>query len=102
MTTKEGWPGQSVIDISQNVFTNLGWDEVRLPHPVFEGDTIYSQSEVLEKRESKSRPTIGIVTVKTTGYNQDGKVVDTFERTIMVYKRGYAPQIVRLIPGEPQ
>jgi itaconyl-CoA hydratase len=91
--------GQSVIDISQNVFANLGWDEVRLPQPVFEGDTIYSQTEVLEKRESQSRPHTGIVTVKTTGYNQDGKVVITFKRTIMVYKRGYAPQIVRLIPN---
>ena len=91
--------GQSVIDISQNVFANLGWDEVRLPQPVFEGDTIYSQTEVLEKRESQSRPHTGIVTVKTTGYNQDGKIVITFKRTIMVYKRGYAPQIVRLIPN---
>jgi len=94
--------GQSVIDISQNVFANLGWDEVRLPHPVFEGDTIYSQTQVLEKRESKSRSNTGIVTVKTTGYNQEGKVVITFKRTIMVYKRGYAPQIVRLMPGELQ
>src|SRR3954447_14378777 len=57
--------GQSVTDISQNVFANLGWDEVKLPNPVFEGDTIYSQSEVLEKRESKSRPEVGIVKVKT-------------------------------------
>ncbi|MFL5667170.1 MAG: MaoC family dehydratase [Ktedonobacteraceae bacterium] len=94
--------GQSVTDISQNVFANLSWDEVRLPQPVFEGDTIYSQTEVLEKRESQSRPHTGIVTVKTTGYNQDGKVVITFKRTIIVYKRGYAPQIVRLIPGEQQ
>jgi itaconyl-CoA hydratase len=92
--------GQSVTDISQNVFANLGWDEVRLPNPVFEGDTIYSQSEVLEKRESRSRQNIGIVTVKTTGYNQEGVVVITFKRTIMVYKRGYAPQITRLAPRE--
>jgi acyl dehydratase len=92
--------GQSVADISQNVFANLGWDEVRLPHPVFEGDTIYSQSEVLEKRESRSRPTVGIVTVKTSGYNQEGKVVITFKRTIMVYKRGQAPQIPRLLPED--
>jgi acyl dehydratase len=92
--------GQSVSDISQNVFANLGWDEVRLPHPVFEGDTIYSQSEVLEKRESKSRPTVGIVTVRTTGYNQGGVVVITFKRTLMVYKRGHAPQIPRLAPKE--
>ncbi len=55
--------------ISQHVFANLGWDEIRLPHPVFEGDTIYSQSEVLARRESRSRPNVGIVTVKTTGYN---------------------------------
>jgi itaconyl-CoA hydratase len=88
--------GQSVTDISQNVLANLGWDEVRLPHPVFEGDTIYSQSEVLAKRESQSRPNVGIVTVKTTGYNQEGQVVITFKRTIMVYKRGCAPHIPRL------
>ena len=89
--------GQSVADISQNVFANLGWDEVRLPHPVFEGDTIYSQSEVLATRESRSRPNVGIVTVKTSGYNQEGEIVITFKRTIMVYKRGYAPQITRLM-----
>lgn len=88
--------GQSVADVSQNVFANLGWDEVRLPHPVFEGDTIYSQSEVLATRESRSRPNVGIVTVKTSGYNQEGKIVIMFKRTIMVYKRGHAPQITRL------
>jgi itaconyl-CoA hydratase len=92
--------GQSVTDVSQNVFANLGWDEVRLPHPVFEGDTIYSQSEVLEKRESRSRPSVGIVTVKTSGYNQDGTVVITFKRTLMVYKRGQAPHIPRLTPQD--
>lgn len=95
--------GQSVTDISQNVFANLGWDEVRLPHPVFEGDTIYSQSEVVEKRESASRPDVGIVRVKTTGFNQDGEVVITFTRTVMVYKRGKAPVIPRpRISGEPK
>jgi len=78
--------GLSVADISQNAI-NLGWDKVRLPHPVFEGDTIYAKSEVLEKRESRSRPHMGIVRVKTTGYNQEGKVVIEFERTIMVYRR---------------
>ena len=92
--------GQSVTDISQNVMANLGWDEVRLPHPVFEGDTIYSQSEVLAKRESQSRPNVGIVTVKTTGYNQDRTVVITFKRTIMVYKRGHAPRIPHLEPEQ--
>jgi itaconyl-CoA hydratase len=91
--------GQSVTDISQNVFANLGWDEVRLPAPVLEGDTIYSQSEVLEKRESRSRPNVGIVTVETTGYNQEGRTVITFKRTIMVYRRGHAPKIARITPG---
>ena len=85
--------GQSVTDVSQNVFANLGWDEVRLPAPVFEGDTIYSSSEVLEKRESKSRKDVGIVRVGTTGYNQDGTTVITFRRTIMVYKYGQAPKV---------
>ena len=92
--------GQSVGDVSQNVFANLGWDEVRLPAPVFEGDTIYSTSEVLERRESKSRPNVGVLTVKTTGFNQEGTVVITFERTVMIYKRGYAPEIQRPRPAE--
>jgi itaconyl-CoA hydratase len=92
--------GQSVTDVSQNVFANLGWDEVRLPAPVFEGDTIYSRSEVLEKRESRSRPEVGIVRVETTGFNQDGTIVITFVRTIMVYKKDHAPKVARLTPGE--
>ena len=92
--------GQSVGDVSQNVFANLGWDEVRLPAPVFEGDTIYSRSEVLDRRESKSRSNVGILTVKTTGFNQEGTVVITFMRTIMVYKREHAPEIQRPKPAE--
>jgi acyl dehydratase len=83
--------GQSVIDLSQNAMANLGWDEVRLPHPVFEGDTLYSRSEVLEVRASRSRPNVGIVRVKTTGVNQDGVTVIEFTRTFMVYKRDHAP-----------
>ena len=90
--------GQSVMDISQNAMANLGWDEVRLPNPLFEGDTVYSRSEVLEKRESKSRRNVGIVTFKTTGYTQEGVVVIEFKRTVMVYKRGHVP----LTPGQPQ
>ncbi len=90
--------GQSVTDVSQNVMANLGWDEVRLPAPVFEGDTIYSQSEVLETRGSRSRPNVGIVTVKTTGFNQDGTVVITFKRTVMVYRRGHSPGVTRPEP----
>ena len=94
--------GQSVTDVSQNVFANLGWDEVRLPAPVFEGDTIYSQSEVLEKRESRSRENVGIVTVKTTGYNQDGTVVITFKRTVLVYRREHAPDMLRPSLNDPE
>jgi itaconyl-CoA hydratase len=83
--------GQSVSDVSYNVMANLGWDEVRLPNPLFEGDTVYSSSEVLAVRESRSRPEVGIVTVRTTGVNQDGTVVITFNRTVMVYRRGFGP-----------
>lgn len=90
--------GQSVTDVSQNVFANLGWDEVILPNPLFEGDTLYSQSEVLAKRESKSRPNLGIVTVKTTGFTQNGDIVISFKRTLMVYKKGHEPKIARLEP----
>ena len=84
--------GQSVADVSLNVFANLGWDEVRLPNPVFEGDTISSRSQILESRESASRPEVGIVKVQTTGFNQHGEVVITFTRTVMVYKRGHGPK----------
>jgi len=83
--------GQSVIDLTMNAVANLGWDEVRLPHPVFEGDTIYARSEVLETRESKSRPKVGIVRVKTTGMNQDAVAVIEFTRTFMVWKKGHVP-----------
>jgi acyl dehydratase len=90
--------GQSVTDVSQNVMANLSWDSIRLPAPVFEGDTIYSRSEVLEARESRSRPEVGIVRVQTTGYNQEGTVVITFERTVMVYKKAYSPALSRPAP----
>jgi itaconyl-CoA hydratase len=83
--------GQSVHDVSMNVLANLGWDRVRLPNPVFEGDTIYSQSEVLSVRESESRPDAGIVEVRTIGFNQEGTIVITFERTLLVYRRGHGP-----------
>jgi acyl dehydratase len=82
--------GLSVADLSQNAI-NLGWDTIKLPHPVFEQDTLYAQSEVLDKRESRSRPHMGIVRCKTIGFNQDGVVVIECIRTIMVYKRGHVP-----------
>ena len=84
--------GQSVTDLTMNAVANLAWDEIRLPHPVYEGDTIYAHSEVLEARESKSRPKAGIVRVKTTGVNQHGTSVIEFKRTFMVWRRGHVPR----------
>lgn len=80
--------GQSVTDISQTAIANLGWDDVRLPHPVFVGDTIYAESQVLAKRESKSRPYAGIVTCATRGLNQHGDTLVSWRRTVLVYKSG--------------
>ncbi len=93
--------GLSVIDLSMNAI-NLGWDEVRLPNPVFEGDTIYAESEVLEQRASKSRPQMGIVKVRTTGFNQDGTIVIEFVRIIMVYRRGQGPRHEMPRPRHPE
>ena len=83
--------GMSVSDTSGKAIANLGWDEVRMTHPLFVGDTLYCESEVLEKRESKSRPEQGIVTFKTVGMNQDGKVVSHYKRTVLVWKQGHGP-----------
>jgi acyl dehydratase len=87
--------GQSVIDLTINAVANLGWDDVRLPNPLFEGDTVYARSEVLETRDSRSRPTAGLVKVKTTGANQHGTVVIEFTRTFMIWKRGHVPRSPR-------
>jgi itaconyl-CoA hydratase len=84
--------GMSVRTVSAKVVANLGWDKVKATHPVFAGDTLYAESTVLHKRESKSRPTQGIVTVSTRGVNQDGKEVMSFERTMLVYRRGRSPE----------
>jgi len=84
--------GQSVTDLTVNAVANLGWDDVKLTHPLFEGDTVRSKSEVLETRGSKSRPNVGIVRVKTTGTNQDGKTVIEFTRTFMIWRRGHVPR----------
>jgi acyl dehydratase len=75
--------GLSVVDVSERA-VNLGWREVRLPAPVFAGDTLRAESEVLEKRESRSRPGFGVVTVRTRGLNQRDEVVIEFERTVLV------------------
>ena len=84
--------GMSVRTVSAKVVANLGWDKVKATHPVYAGDTLYAESTVLNKRESKSRPTQGIVTVATRGINQDGVEVMSFERTMLVYRRGHSPE----------
>ena len=83
--------GLSVSDISQHIVANLGWDKVSLPAPVFAGDTIYAESEVLEARPSSSRPGNGVVRVRTKGFKPDGTVVIEFERTVLVHSRQTAP-----------
>jgi acyl dehydratase len=88
--------GLSVIDVSQNAVANLAWDGIRMPAPVFAGDTLYAESEVLEARASNSRPTQGLVRVRTRGFNQRGETVMEFERTVLVYRRGEGPT-----PGAP-
>jgi acyl dehydratase len=82
--------GMSVSDVSQKAIANLGWTDIKLTHPVFAGDTLYAESEVLAKRESKSRVDAGIVSVRSIGKNQDGAVVCTFDRTMLVQRRGHA------------
>ena len=82
--------GMSVSDVSQKAIGNLGWNDVKLVAPVFVGDTIYAESEVMAKRESASRPTQGIVTVHTKGVKADGTVFMSFDRTCLVPKRGHA------------
>ena len=84
--------GMSVRTVSAKVVANLGWDKVKASHPVFAGDTLYAETKVLSKRDSKTRPTQGLVTVFTRGINQDGKEVMSFERTMLIYKRGHSPE----------
>jgi len=84
--------GLSVPDVSQNAVANLGWDKVRLTAPVFAGDTLYAESEVLEVRPSRSRPGQGIVRVRTRGFNQRGETVIEYERTVLVYARAARPR----------
>ena len=82
--------GMSVSDISQKTIANLGWDKVRLSGPVFVGDTLYAESQVLSKRESNSRPNQGIVSVETKGIKQDESVVISFERSMLIPFKGHA------------
>jgi acyl dehydratase len=90
--------GLTVPDTSENAAANLGWTDIKLPNPVFVGDTIWAESEILEKRESRSRPELGIVSMRCRGLNQRREVVIEFRRTFMVYRRG-APQAGGSFPG---
>ncbi|MGY9031687.1 MAG: MaoC family dehydratase [Rhodobacterales bacterium] len=81
--------GMSVQDVSQKAIANMGWTDIRMTYPLFAGDTLTSESEVLGKRLSKSRPNAGLVTVKTNGFNQDAKLVCDFQRTILIPTRGH-------------
>ena len=92
--------GLGVTDTSENGFA-LGWDRIALPNPLFEGDTIYSVSEVVEKRASRSRPQQGIVKFRTRGVKQDGTVVIDYTRSVMVWKRASAPALQHLPPLPP-
>ena len=83
--------GQSVSDVSQKAVANLGWTDIRMLKPLFAGDTLYSETEVIEKRESAKRPTQGIVTIKTIGKNQHGEIVCDFMRTMLIWKKGHGP-----------
>lgn len=82
--------GMSVADVSQKAIANLGWTDIVMPAPVFNGDTLYAESEVLLKRPSKSRPTQGIVTVETRAHKQDGALVMKYKRSVLIPMRGHA------------
>jgi len=90
--------GLSVPDTSENAAANLAWTDITLPSPVFVGDTLWAESEILDKRESKSNPSVGIVSMRCRGINQRGQVVIEYRRTYMVYKRT-APEAERSFPG---
>lgn len=90
--------GLSVPDTSENGTANLGWTDIKLPNPVFVGDTLWAETEVTDKRESKSRTNVGIVSVRCRGINQRREVVIEFKRTFMIYKRD-APEVTDTFPG---
>jgi acyl dehydratase len=90
--------GLSVADTSENAAANLGWGDIKLPSPVYAGDTLWAESEVLNVRESRSRPSCGIVGIRTRGLNQRGDVVIEFTRSFLVFKRD-APEIADTFPS---
>ena len=90
--------GMTVPDTSENAAANLEWTDIKLPKPVFAGDTIWAESEILALRESKSNPSVGIVTMRCRGINQRREVVIEFKRTFMLYRRD-APEAAPAFPG---
>ena len=90
--------GLTVPDTSENAAANLEWTDIKLPKPVFEGDTLYAESEILHVRESESSPSVGIVSMRCRGINQRGEVVIEFQRTFMVYRRN-APEVADRFPA---
>ena len=90
--------GMTVPDTSENAAANLQWTDIKLPNPVFVGDTLWAESEILELRESRSNPSVGIVSMRCRGINQRREVVIEFRRTFMVYKRE-APEATPAFPG---
>ena len=95
--------GMSVLDMSQNAVANLGWTDIRLTHPVYVGDTLYAESICLDKRESASKPDMGIITMFTRGLNQNGDIVVSWTRSVMIPKRssGIAQHYFPTAKGEP-
>jgi itaconyl-CoA hydratase len=90
--------GLTVSDTSEHAFANLGWTDISLPNPVFVGDTIWAESEITQVRESKSNPSVGIVSMRCRGINQRREVVIEFRRTFMIYRRD-APEVQDGFPG---
>jgi itaconyl-CoA hydratase len=89
--------GMTVADTTENAAANLAWTDVKLPNPVFVGDTLWAESEILERRESRSNPSVGIVSMRCRGVNQRAEVVIEFRRTFMIYKCD-APEAAPLFP----
>ena len=89
--------GLTVPDTSENAAANLGWGEITLPNPVFVGDTLWAESEITARRESRSNPSVGIVSMRCRGINQRREVVIELTRTFMVYRRG-APEVADTFP----
>jgi len=90
--------GMTVPDTSENATANLAWTDIKLPHPVFAGDTLWAESEITDLRESSSNQSVGIVTMRSRGVNQRREVVIEFQRTFMVYKRD-ASEVEDAFPG---